>query len=103
MPWGKPGTRPFWGEGILLSRKSVGVGQNKYFKDSEALQQYRGEDGVCARSFWRSCEQRGLGGDSVSASLTAISIPVRGPCPCAARSCRSVTVTAFPALFPGGS
>ena len=48
MQWGKPGTHPFWGEGILLFHRSVGVGQNEYFKDSEALQQYRGKDGVCA-------------------------------------------------------
>lgn len=90
VPWGKPGTHPFWGEGILLSHRNVGVGQNENFKDSEALQQYRGEDGICTMeqrlSFWRSREQQGLGGDSVSAFLTAIIILVRGPCPCAARS-----------------
>ena len=49
-----------------------------------------GGDGVCTMeqrlSFWRSCEEQGLGGHSVSASLMAIIIPVRGPCPCAARS-----------------
>lgn len=65
MPWGKPGIHPFWEEGVFPPHGSVGVGQNEYFKDREALQQYRGEHGVGTMeqrlSFWRNCEQQGLG------------------------------------------
>lgn len=90
MPRGKAGIHPLWEEGVFPPHRGVGVGQNEYFKDSEALQQYRGEHGVGTMeqwlNFWRNVNSGGWGGDSVSASFMAIIFPVRGPCLCAAGS-----------------